>query len=299
VWRRIGSPNWVVWKKARLSYAQAMLPILRIIPVGGVFLAIAILLLALNAPGDRHAHFASSPMPPGGALIPLKEHPEWRQLLIRAALRRADELNRLRELPDTPVITAPAVPAQPKPDEPPAAALAGVQANPVDQDDVTGTVQSPNAALPVDIGETSSTELPVIPQEERPPVIVMPVREAPDDSATPQPVQPKPQSRNVAPDPAKQASREIAPAAAKPASSSEPRAKQASLEPARVEPKRAIRHAAHERGRARREARKKPSPRRTRRVTAQAQQAPFNLFQPFFGYTGSLPPATLRSAPEP
>ena len=278
-----------------------MLPILRIIPVGGVFLAIAILLLALNAPGDRHAHFASRPMAPGGALIPLKEHPEWRQLLIRAALRRADELNRLRELPDTPVVTAPAVPAQPKPDDPPAAELAGVQANHVDQDDVTGTVQSPNAAIPVDIGETSSTELPVIPQEERPPVIVMPVREAPasDHDAAPEPAQPKPQSLDEAPLPARQASREIAPAPAEPPLKSEPRAEQASLQPAHVEPKRAIAQAARERAKARREVRKKPVRRRTRRIAAQAQQAPLNLFQPFFGYVGSLPPATLRSAPEP
>ena len=278
-----------------------MLPILRIIPVGGVFLAIAILLLALNAPGDRHAHFASSPMPPGGALIPRKEHPEWRQLLILAALRRADELSRLRELPDTPVVTAPPAQAQPKPDAPPDSKLAGVQDNPVEGDDVTGTVQSPNAALPVDIGETSSTELPVIPHEERPPVTMMPVREAPtsDHDAAPQPAQLKPQSSNETPLPAKQASREITPAPDNPTPTSEPRAEHASLEPAIVEPKREIRHAARERARARREVHNRSSPRRARRLAAQAQQPPFNLFQPLFGYVGSPPPATLRFPPEP
>lgn len=276
-----------------------MLPILRIIPVGGVILAIAILLLALNAPGGPHAHFTSTVMAPGGALIARKEHPEWRQFLMLAALRRADELKKLRALPDTPLAAAPAVPVQPKPAEPPDPKLAGVQPNPVDQDDVTGTVQSSNAAIPVDIGESSSAELPVIPHEERPPVIMMPVRETPGDSTAPQTVQPKPQSRNVPPAPAKQASRESTPAAVRPVPKSSSRAEQASLEPAHVEPKRATRHAVRERGRARREARKKPLPRRARRARAQAEQAQFNLFQPFFGYVGSPPPPTLRSAPEP
>ena len=254
-----------------------MLPILRLIPVGGVLLAIAILLLALNAPSGPHARFVSTIVPPGGALIPRKEHPEWPQLLLLAALRRAGELNKLRELPDTPLPATPAAPTQPKVEEPPDGKLAGVQPNPVDPDDVTGTVQSPNAALPVDIGESSSAELPVVPHEERPPVITMPARETPDENAAPLPTEPKPQSSNVPP----------------------AATKQASLEPGQVEPKRTIRHAAHERSSARREARKNPLPRRARRAKAQVQQAEFNLFQPFFGYSGSQTPAPLRSAPEP
>src|SRR5476651_2526969 len=78
-----------------------MLPILRIIPVGGVFLAIMILVLALNPPGGlRSATQAANSA--RGALMSLVEHPEWRQFLILAATRRADELARLSELPGMP-----------------------------------------------------------------------------------------------------------------------------------------------------------------------------------------------------
>ena len=143
-----------------------MLPILRVIPVGGVLLAIAILLLALNPPGDPRARFTAA----GGALIAREQHPEWPQLLLLAAFRRAGELNRLRELPDTPIPLPPEAPLKTvKPPE-----VAAAPSNPADAqpEDVTGTiVQSPKASIPLDIGETSSAELPVIPHEEQPPVI--------------------------------------------------------------------------------------------------------------------------------
>ena len=143
-----------------------MLPILRVIPVGGVLLAIAILLLALNPPGDPRAYRTG----PGGALIAREQHPEWPQLLLLAAFRRAGELNRLRELPDTPIPLPPEAPLKTvKPPE-----VAAAPSNPADAqpEDVTGTiVQSPKASMPLDIGETSSAELPVIPHEEQPPVI--------------------------------------------------------------------------------------------------------------------------------
>ena len=89
-----------------------MLPILRILPVGGVLLAIMLLVLALNPPDGLHTRLAPSVAPTRGALIAPSEHPEWRQFLMQAAIRHADELNRLRELPDTPARTeaAPAVP---------------------------------------------------------------------------------------------------------------------------------------------------------------------------------------------
>ena len=195
-----------------------MLPILRIIPVGGVLLAITILVLALNPPVGPHMHLTAAMMPARGALISRDDHPEWRQFLILAALRRADELSKLRDLPDTPTRTAPLVSERVVHPKKPQAArpadtgkLAGVQANPTGQSDVTGTVQSPDAAMPVDIGESSSTELPVIPHEERPPVIMMPAHNEPPPAAEPTPAgrtKPKTAMRAPAPAAAKQASRE-------------------------------------------------------------------------------------------
>lgn len=93
-----------------------MLPILRLIPVGGVFLAIAILLLALNPPRASSPSARAALQPARGALLDRTEHPEWRQFLIQAALRRADEVERLRNLHDTVVRTeVPPTPVAAKP----------------------------------------------------------------------------------------------------------------------------------------------------------------------------------------
>jgi hypothetical protein len=219
-----------------------MLPILRIIPVGGVLLAILILLLALTPPGAARRALPDVVFEARGPLIDRGEHPEWRQFLIRAALQRADELQRLRDLPDTPVVHAPeprrapieiVIPLQPPvthteasvprteevaPAKPPTqetsqadvpAAKNTAAAEPVfiepaageaapainaedapkviaalpsdrtdgdpDNEDVTGSINdAPGATIPVDIGETSSTELPVAAPEEKPPVIRAP-----------------------------------------------------------------------------------------------------------------------------
>jgi hypothetical protein len=119
-----------------------MLPILRIIPVGGVIFAIIILVLALSPPGGLHPDSSPAALSARGALMQLTEHPEWRQFLIRAAIQRADELNRLRDLPD----------------------------------DETGSINEPIATIPVEIGEQSSTELPITAPRENPPVIATPER---------------------------------------------------------------------------------------------------------------------------
>ncbi len=225
-----------------------MLPILRIIPVGGVLLAIAILILALDPPVGPHAHVTAAMTPARGPLIAREQHPEWRQFLLLAAFRRADELSKLRDLPDAPMRTAPLVrhelmqPAKPAADKPPEK-VAGVHPGTTDGGDITGST-SPDAVIPVDIGESSSAELPVIPHKEMPPAIMMPAREMPADEGTaPVATQPKPESQ-AAPQPAaaKQATRAGAPqpdpvpVVAKPAGKAatpEPApAKQASREPA-------------------------------------------------------------------
>jgi hypothetical protein len=147
-----------------------MLPILRILPVGGVFLAIMIVLLALEPPGAKRPTLT----PARGPLIAADAHPEWRQFLIQAAVRRADELGRLRELPDTPT----RIDGAPVPE---VAGLPGSDGDP--NNDQTGAIsETPTATIPVDIGETSLFELPVAAPEQRPPVIKPPQRKAPSAS---------------------------------------------------------------------------------------------------------------------
>jgi hypothetical protein len=80
-----------------------MLPILRILPVGGVLLAIVILVLALSPPDGSRSSLTAAMAPARGALVDRDRHPEVRQFLILAALKRASELSRLRDLPDSPV----------------------------------------------------------------------------------------------------------------------------------------------------------------------------------------------------
>ena len=77
-----------------------MLPILRILPVGGVLLAILILVLALSPPDGSRAPLSSAMATGRGVLADRDRQSEVRQYLIHAALKRADELNRLRDLPD-------------------------------------------------------------------------------------------------------------------------------------------------------------------------------------------------------
>lgn len=172
-----------------------MLPFLRILPVGGVLLAISILLLALIPPSGMHPPSAPRAIAERGPLIDRNDHPEWRQFLIHAALRRAGELERLRELPDTPMRVEPMIvqpeplvrsdagqtEAPPQPDPQQAPQVAGLPIDRIDAEpdpeDITGSiVGAPGATMPIDIGETSSTELPVIPVEERAPVIITPER---------------------------------------------------------------------------------------------------------------------------
>ena len=229
-----------------------MLPILRIIPVGGVCLAVLILLLATSPPRDTRQGVSPEMVLARGALIDRRQHPEWPQFLMQAAFRRADEVLSLRDLPDAPVRIEPvalpperpAIVAMPAPqsqaDAAPAPAASPASADPVtrtaalsvdvdnmkaepprrrrrrplphrpttrsrsrrrplrqrhraapaetvtkvavlpverpatdpDPDDVTGSVDTASGStIPVDIGETSSTELPIVLPRERPPIL--------------------------------------------------------------------------------------------------------------------------------
>lgn len=152
-----------------------MLPLFRIIPVGGVFLAIMIVVLAHEPPGGSRTPLSPAEMPARGALMRMNEHPEWRQFLILAAIRRTDELGRLRELPDTPVRDAGKVTKE----------MAGLPTGRSDSDlkDETATInEMPSLTFPLDIGETSSTELAVITPEKKPPMLKSTVRKAPSAS---------------------------------------------------------------------------------------------------------------------
>jgi hypothetical protein len=264
-----------------------MLPILRVIPLGGVCVAVLIVLLAISPPRQSQRDVSPELVLARGPLMDRREHPEWPQFLIQAAYRRAGEILKLRDLPDAPTRVAP-VPLPPTPPmvaptpsaaapaeaattsddlmakatgdvesptrtatlpsaaddvkapapampalaetvspqagaanpelpllEPAAAAMPNAEAAPIavaqpddaaprplptavpadtstklaglpierdaldpDRDEVTGTISASNeATIPVDIGETSSTELPVALPPERPPILRMIDRE--------------------------------------------------------------------------------------------------------------------------
>jgi hypothetical protein len=170
-----------------------MLPILRILPVGGVLLAILILALALKTPEPRAL---PNVIAARGALIDRDDHPEWRQFLIQAALRRADEVSRLRGLADTPVQALPNLPEADvesgTASEETATTIAGLPATrgdaDPDPDDVTGATETVHTAtIPVDIGVTSGFELPVLPAEGAPPVIRTPERAKPAGESSKKP----------------------------------------------------------------------------------------------------------------
>jgi hypothetical protein len=141
-----------------------MLPILRILPVGGVVLAIVILILALSPPDGSRSSLTAAIAPARGALVDRDRHPEVRQFLILAALRRASELSRLRDLPDTPV----------RAEDPPEAAkvadLPGERSD-AEPEESGPALETPSVSIPIETGEPSSAEAPVTSLEEAPPAI--------------------------------------------------------------------------------------------------------------------------------
>ncbi|HET9688489.1 MAG TPA: hypothetical protein VFP79_15065 [Pseudolabrys sp.] len=129
----------------------AMLPILRVLPVGGVLLAILILVLALTPPDGSRGPLSSPGVPARGALSDRDRQAETRQFLIHAALKRADQLSRLRDLPDTPAHSE-----EPQPE------VAGLPAERSDADpEESGSInETPANTIPIEIGGPSM-ELPI------------------------------------------------------------------------------------------------------------------------------------------
>jgi hypothetical protein len=147
-----------------------MLPILRILPVGGVLLAILILVLALSPPDGSRATLSSAIAPARGALLDRDRQFEARQYLIHAALKRADELNRLRDLPDTPV----------KVDDG-AAQLAGLPGDRSDSDpeEAASINETPAITIPMEVSEPSTNEPPPPAPQDSSPATKSPERAKP------------------------------------------------------------------------------------------------------------------------
>jgi hypothetical protein len=137
-----------------------MLPILRILPVGGVLLAIFILVLALSPPDGTRATLNTTTAPGRGSLIGREYNPETRHFLIMAALKRADELNRLRDLPDMPTRTEP-LPAEPVAQEPKVAGLPTARSESDPDEAAPAATETPGVSIPVEIGDVPAIELPV------------------------------------------------------------------------------------------------------------------------------------------
>jgi hypothetical protein len=174
-----------------------MLPILRILPVGGVLLAIFILVLALIPPDGARAPLSPEVVPPRGALLDRDRQLEARQFLIHAALKRADELSRLRDLPDTPT--------RPAAEEPKVAGLPSDRSE-SDPDEPVSTNETPvvnipvegGANIPVEGGESSPSELPAVAPEKSVPATKTPERAKPAQRETHRRVHRRRPTTNVA-----------------------------------------------------------------------------------------------------
>ena len=159
-----------------------MLPILRTTLLGSVFLTLALLAgFAVHEPARPHLSHVVAPA--RGPLIEANEHPEWKQFLVQAAFRRADELERLRDLPASPMIVEAAIePAvikaenvesivAPEKTDQPAAQVAALapERDPEVMEDITASIdEKPAGTMPIEIGASSSAELPLTEQEALP-----------------------------------------------------------------------------------------------------------------------------------
>jgi hypothetical protein len=159
-----------------------VLPILRTTLLGSAFLTLALLAgFAVHEPARPQLSHVVAPA--RGPLIEANEHPEWKQFLVQAAFRRADELERLRDLPASPMIIEAAiepaaitaetieVTAAPEKADEPAAQVSALAAerDPDVMEDVTASIdEKPSGMMAVEIGASSSAELPLTEHETLP-----------------------------------------------------------------------------------------------------------------------------------
>lgn len=261
-----------------------MLPIFRTVTVGGVLLAMILLALALSPRGRSQTQFSALDAPARGVMIDASAHPEWRQFIILAAFQRASELTRLRDLPDTPTrlpeipfvapdYIPPEFPEFTKKSETKATVRYAGLPGPRDDasseagpNDETGSINvAPHGTIPIEIGERSSTELPVAPTDDKPPVTTLPLTEVPASEA------PHSAASPAATGPARATPKTAAPAAKTPATPTA-RAKTATAspsQPAVAGPKKIVRH---------RRAKAKPPASQARPQAAAATSDPLRSF---------------------
>lgn len=89
----------------------------------------------------------------GGVLADRDRQSEARQYVIHAAFKRAEELNRLRDFPDTPARSEEVPPK-----------VAGLPSDRTDADpeETATTPETPVISIPIEIGDPTSVELPAI-----------------------------------------------------------------------------------------------------------------------------------------
>jgi hypothetical protein len=149
-----------------------------------VVLTLALLAgFAVHEPARPHLSHVVAPA--RGPLIEAAEHPEWKQFLVQAAFRRADELERLRDLPASPMIVEaviePAVikaenaevTVAPEKADGPATQVAALPPDhdPDVMEDITASIdEEPTGTIPIEIGAASSAELPLTEQQMLPQV---------------------------------------------------------------------------------------------------------------------------------